>query len=315
MKNSAYTDMGAPEAVDMFEKIRLKAKQSIDSVKFDFDARMYLYPQKETMDYTIDSAYFSVENGPFVLYAGKQRLKWGTGNFWNPSDNLQPSKNIFRTTEDLEGIFALRGEYSNNIVTPSVILIKDSDYSGGEAYKNLNGAVQLYSLISSCDVYLNYIYKTEGYSAGAALSWDAGFAVINLEGVFNRDTPEGGALKDFKNGFTAGLTKIFSDELSAAAEYYRSNGISMPSAGLNKNDYLAYTASYIYDQKITFSVTGLNGPDDGTMYIFPCVSWMENQNFDAQISLLQNLTAKGNREGNNSTPFYSVVEIRINAYF
>jgi hypothetical protein len=59
----------------------------------------------------------------------------------------------------------------------------------------------------------------------------------------------------------------------------------------------------------------MHGLDDGTFYLFPSVTYMENQNFDVMLSWLQNFTGAGVKEGNYSTPFYSAVELRINAYF
>jgi len=89
-------------------------------------------------------------------------------------------------------------------------------------------------------------------------------------------------------------------------------GFGMP---LSKKDYLAYSLSYTWDNSIQLSLTGLHGLDDGTTYAFPSIAWVENQNYDIQLSLLQNLTQKGTREGTDSTPFYSETELRINAYF
>ncbi|HRU40048.1 MAG TPA: hypothetical protein P5511_09235 [Candidatus Goldiibacteriota bacterium] len=150
MKNSAYdalTTTAVVNSVNAFEKIRLKAGAEADAVKLSFDGRLYLDSAKSDLEYAIDSAYFSWESGPFVLYTGKQRLKWGTGYFWNPTDNLQPAKNIFRTTEDLEGVLALRAEYSNDIITPSIIVIPEPWEASLDFADNFKAAVQLYRLV------------------------------------------------------------------------------------------------------------------------------------------------------------------------
>jgi hypothetical protein len=335
MENSAYNAMAASEtatALSTYEKLRLKVKDTVDQVKFDFDARGYIYPQTESLSYTIDSAYFSFEPGPFVFYAGKQRMKWGTAYFFNPTDKLQPSVNVFRPTEDLEGIYAVRGELTSDICTPLVVIMPRTNGYSRDPARDFNAAARLYKLIGSCDVYLDYIYNPDGDSTGAAVSWDTGFFVVNLEAALDANPPSGSETVDiggrkFSTGATMGITKLISSEASIFAEYYRNSaGLSanaynntVNTAGfgtpLSKKDYLAYSFSYTWDNSIQVSLTGLHGFDDGTMYAFPSVAWIENQNYDVQLSLLQNLTRKGTREGNDSTPFYSETELRINAYF
>ncbi len=330
IKSLPYFHPGTLKAVNSYEKIRLKAKQAMEQVTLNFDGRFYLYPDTTSLDYNIDSAYVTIANGPFVVYAGKQRIKWGTGYFWNPSDNLQPAKNLFRTTEDLEGVFALRAEYSSDIVTSSLIILPTGAFGYGGIYGSFDGAVQLYKMIGTCDVYANYIYKPGAQSFGAAISWDAGFAVVNAE--YDMKQVEAGTHyvfgdRDYSDSYSIGLSKMISDELSAVIEFYRNNNGSGNDTfetqirtlgfahGLSKVDYLAYTVNYVLDQKFGFGITGLHGLDDGTTLIFPSVSYVENQNYDIQLALLENLTRVGINEGTYSFNIYNTVELRINAYF
>jgi hypothetical protein len=46
----------------------------------------------------------------FLLRIGKQRVTWGTGYAWNPTDMLEPAKNPFRPQQEREGILACKGE-------------------------------------------------------------------------------------------------------------------------------------------------------------------------------------------------------------
>jgi hypothetical protein len=332
IKNSAFTALAGTQtltAVDFFEKLTLKAKGQVDQVKFIFDGILYAYPTTETLSYIIDNAYISFENGSFVLYAGKQRMKWGTGYFFNPVDSLQPAVNIFRPTEDLEGIYALRGEFSNDIITPSVIVMPQNQGDFGEIYKDFNAAVQLYKLVGTCDIFVNYIYSDDASKrqAGSAVSWDNGMFVLNMEAAL-KDAPDyTESNRRYAVNFMIGGSKMISDELSIFAEYYRNNsGFDSREYGgqvsltgyvplLNRKDYAAYSVSYTWDNLIGFSMTGLHGLDDGTSFLFPAISYIESQNFDLQLSLLQNITRKGINEGNYSAPFYSAVELRVNAYF
>lgn len=332
MENSAYaalTTSADITALNAFEKIRLKASAEMDAVKFSFDGKIYLKPNNPVLEYGIDSAYFSFENDAFVLYAGKQRLKWGTGYFWNPSDSLQPPKNVFRTTENLEGVLALRADFSNEIITPSIILIPQPEYGFETLASSFKTAVQFYKLVGTMDLYLNFMNSNYGSSTGAALSWDTGFLVLNAEACRTTDpehmwdvTYEPEKVIDFVVGASKTAGDFFIN-----IEYFRKNtgftnsayaswvNFSGSGAGMIKQNYLAYSANYTWEQKLSFGFTGMHGLDDGTSYIFPSISWAENQNFDAQISLMQNLTQAGMKEGNYSTPFYSTVQLRLNAYF
>ena len=349
IKNGSYVYMfsyPSPEVISAYEKLRLKAKEQIDQVKFDFDGWLKAYPGITSVDFTIDSAYFSFENGPFVFYAGKQRIKWGTGYFWNPVDSLQPATmDIYRPTEDLEGIYAIRAEMSNDIITPSLIITPKTGAVSQDIYRDLDAAVQLYKLLGTCDVFVNYIYDSSSQSAGLAISWDMGIFVLNAQAAlkeFREVSPGVKALKgidvtteglvklagkSFKAGFCAGLSKTITDSLLVVAEYYRNNSGFTNSdfgayinadhypVGFNKKDYFAYVVSYTWMEKFAISLTGLHGLDDGTSFIFPSISYVENPSYDIQLSLLQNLSAKGLREGYSSIPIYNTVELRLNAYF
>jgi hypothetical protein len=126
---------------------------------------------------------------------------------------------------------------------------------------------------------------------------------------------------------TLGVMKMVSQDTSIFAEYYRNGGgfgsaaysslVNTSGIGpfLSKKDYIAYSGSYTWNETYQFSLTGIHGLDDGTIFMYPSIGWVGNQNFDVSLYFLQNLTAGGTREGNYSTPFYSETELRINAYF
>jgi hypothetical protein len=333
MMNSAYDAMAQAETASAFstyEEIRVKAKDTIGQVKFDFDARAYLYPQTESVTYTVDSACFSYAQGQFVLTAGKQRMKWGTAYFFNPTDRLQPAVNILNPTEDLEGIYALRGELTTDFCTPLVVIMPR--LNGSQPDSAFDAAARVYKLIGTCDVYLDYIYRPDGDSAGAAFSWDTGFFVVNFEAALDADPPEGAETiqlggRPYSTAMTLGVMKMVSQDTSIFAEYYRNGGgfgsaaysnlVNTSGIGpfLSKKDYIAYSGSYTWNETYQFSLTGIHGLDDGTIFMYPSIGWVGNQNFDVSLYFLQNLTAGGTREGNYSTPFYSETELRINAYF
>lgn len=337
IKNEAYNAMASMTtvtAVEAFEKLRLKAKHEIGGAKLNLDTRFYLYSDKSEIDYFIDAAYVSIENGPFVLYAGKQRIKWGTGYFWNPSDKLQKAKNVFRTEENLEGVFSFKADYSFSNITPSIVVVPKN----GDNLSYYDIAGQIYILLGTADIYINGIMNiNDNYRRlGAALSWDIGFCVLNAEvGQEDGDLPEIllHGMEDMPGSddtvydFVAGISKRVTEDLFAVVEYYRHNAGYKKSeydemqyyegfqALFSKQNYLAYSLSYTMANTFGFALTGMHGLDDGTSYIFPSISYVENENWDVQVSLLQNLTQNHMSEGYYAAPVYSTVELRINAYF
>ncbi|HDT15278.1 MAG TPA: hypothetical protein ENN55_03620, partial [Firmicutes bacterium] len=226
-------------SVEAFQKFTLKLDKDIDEIKFYFEGRFYLMPLETDFEYTVDNAYFQVESGPFVAYLGKQRMKWGTGYTWNPVDLLQPSPDILDPQDDLEGIFAVRAEYSNPFITPSVILSVEPKGYESDFAENFKAAVRLYKLMGEMDVFVSCIYGHNSLqNIGAALSWDAGLFVVNAEYAATRymdaslsvirGMGEMGS-GEISHSWLAGINRQIGEEMFLNVEYYH-NG-----AGLDNN--------------------------------------------------------------------------------
>jgi len=326
-----------------FEQITLKLRQPTDNMKFVFDGRFYISPGIETLGYVIDNAYFSYTNGDFVLYTGKQRIKWGTGYAWNPSDLLQPTKDILEPGRYLEGIYALRMEYSNDFITPSLIISPDTQAISSPISQNYRFALQLYKLVGSADFFLNTIYQYQTLQTiGGAISWDFGPAILNLEGAGVRYINAADNIRTYMgldNGATvmfdwlAGIQKQLTQDTFLYIEYYRNNwGLDNNEFGrmyelantipsvlslsqlVIKKDYAMVNFSYTWNDKLTLGVAGIYGPDDGTVLIYPQIIWLENQSFDILLGYLQNCTTSRDGEGQMGIPIYNYLEMRLRAY-
>lgn len=66
---------------------------------------------KESLSFKVNELYADLNFGD-IVYArlGKQRLSWGAGFVFNPSDPINPPKNPMSTRTSLEGISALKAE-------------------------------------------------------------------------------------------------------------------------------------------------------------------------------------------------------------
>ncbi|MCX8093808.1 MAG: hypothetical protein N3E50_06525 [Candidatus Goldbacteria bacterium] len=338
IKNDAYNFMAMQTTLTAFESIqksRVKIKETIEQIKLDFDARLYLKPNQNKFEYFIDSLYFSFENGPFMLYTGKQRIKWGVGYTWNPTDKLQSGKNVLDPNKDLEGIYALRLEYANDFITPSFIIAPDPQPVDKDFRENLKFAMQLYKLIGSADFYINGIYQMNNLQVlGASISYDTGFMVLNLEGAAIRYVTipvEFNGIFGYESdtldwSYIIGFTKSFDSNIFVSGEYYYTgwgmtekqyndyiiiNKIS--SFGMKKR-YLSLNMSWTWNEKISFSAVFIYGEQDSTILFYPKIEYIENSNFNVEIGLIENITDK-NKESYYSMPFYNIINLKLKAYF
>lgn len=85
---------------------------------------------ERTWGTTVDETDWVVRQG-YVQYwwgdkvgvrVGKQRIAWGSGFAWNPTNRLEPPKNVFNTTLEQEGALAARVDWVPT-VWASVVLV------------------------------------------------------------------------------------------------------------------------------------------------------------------------------------------------
>lgn len=338
IKNESYQFIASQitlTAFDSIQKCRVKIKEKIDQIKFDFDARLYLKPSRNNFEYFIDSAYFSFENGPFVLYAGKQRIKWGVGYTWSPTDKLQPEKKVLDPASDLEGVYALRLEYSSDFFTPSFVIAPKPQNVDSDFGENFRFALQLYKLIGATDFFINGIYQMNSIQTlGAAISHDADFLVLNLEGAAIRymNIPAqfqgifGYEANTLDWSYLVGFTKTIESKLFICGEYYYSGwGMSNKQFDdyimLNKipmfvakKKYFSLIMSWTWEEKISFAITGIYGLDDKMVLLYPKIEYIENNNFNFEIGFVENITDK-DKESYYSMPVYNITSLKLKAYF
>lgn len=343
IKNSTYealTQTGQAKDVYGLQEIKLRLSESIDNMKVVMDARLFYSPSDNKFEYSVDNAYFQASFGPAVFYAGRQRVKWGTGYFWNPSDKLQPAKDLTDPSQDMSGLYGLRYDHSHGFLSTSLIAAVEPAEIGGEAAENFTLAAQLYKLMGTADLFLNGAYRhNKIQTIGAAVSWDAGFAVLNFEGAAIRYMGQelnplrmlGKKGSDYVGyDLVLGINKTMGETFFLAAEYSlkewgldngqyaellaMEGGLYHASFG-TKKAHAALSASYTIDSRISVSLLCLYGPGDGSLLLYPVVSYVENNNWDASIGILQNLSGSESAEGYYSMPFYSIVELKLRAYF
>lgn len=321
-------------AFDAKEKIRVRYKNTVENTKFNLDLRCYIKPVEKELDYNIDSAYFSYEQGSFILYTGKQRIKWGVGFTFNPTDKLQPTKNILNPAYDLEGFYALRMEYSNEFLTPSFIIAPDPKATDKDFLENIKFALQLYKLVGSADFFVNGIYQMNNLQMlGLSISYDLDFFVLNIETAALRFMEpslaiarSAGILDDIINySILSGISKMF-NSLTVIFEYYY-NGWGLKNAEFNdfvnligitqlgiKKNYFSLNFSYVWEEKISTVFSIIYGADDSCFLFYPRVEYIENSNFNIELGFIENITDKG-KETYYTTPLFNSLILKLKAYF
>jgi len=339
-----YTVPAAPLSA-VAQKARLTVTKNLDDIKLNFKGDLTF--NTDAINSGIEYAYAAVSDGPFTASFGKQRVRWGTGYMWNPSDVLQLPKNALDPEYGVEGTYSGKFEYAGEFFTPSFIVSAVSADDAETLEKSVSYAFQLYKLIGTADVFVNGAYlKDTVESIGAAMSWDADIFVVNLEGAAIRylsNSPNILYLPDDSNkgkmlpGISAGLSKRLADTFFISAEYYYNGwgldntqyadavaGVTdidsymLISRGLMawpKRHYAGASISNTWLDTITLTAAGVYGADDGAFFAYPSLLWSPSENYGLTVRFLYNFCDSRSAQGVFLNPVRSVLELKFNAYF
>ena len=123
------------------------------------------------------------------LRVGKQRIAWGSGFAWNPTNRLEPPKNVLNTTLEQEGVLAARFDW-NPASWASVVLVGSTtdamprDLPVAEADGERRDAVSLRTRILVKDTDVAFVAsagKNQRTLFGLDLGRDLGWAAVHAE--------------------------------------------------------------------------------------------------------------------------------------
>ena len=121
--------------------------------------RRFGFAEDETT-VSLREAYVQLGGTAGSVRVGKQRIAWGSGFAWNPTDRLEPPKNPLNTGLEQEGAWALRADWSPSPTSVRVAVGARIESRPGDlpvdvpSAARAGGAARLRLLVASTDLAL-----------------------------------------------------------------------------------------------------------------------------------------------------------------
>ncbi len=146
-------DLSELETINRFFPIGTLTK---DRLKVQVEPRVFVNPISENIDFAFNELYvrYGISDA-FYLTFGKERINWGTGTVWNPSNPFL-QKDPFRLNNRLEGVSLTNLEYIFPRLTVNLL------FSPSEKLNVSTFALKASSTIKSLDYSFNYAFLGDG---------------------------------------------------------------------------------------------------------------------------------------------------------
>ncbi len=273
--------------LDMNAKAYVRTSYDYDMIKgednFDLE-RAYL-------DTAFDELFPS---GTTYLRLGKQRLAWGTGYAWNPTDNINPAKNPALPKEDDKGVNAIEITLPMGEATFKAVTLPQ------DKWDKTRHAFKIASFVSGFDL------SGSVFFAGERTIWGADMAGVVFEDIGIH--AEAALLSDKENStlsYVLGADHLFSYDpiFQIIFEYYHNEAgyASMKdylkavsedptlslSPGQIMRDYIYLGTSRSINDDIVFNGTILYNLNDGSYISLPGITYtpMVDTTFLLRISI------------------------------
>ncbi|MCL6590826.1 MAG: hypothetical protein K6U80_12855 [Firmicutes bacterium] len=178
-------------------------------------------PQNETV--VLSRGFIDFSPGSvYSLRLGKQRLAWGTGYAWNPTNLLDLPRNAFTASDDPEGIMAVRNDLKLGPVTGQLVV------TPGDDWENSGKAVRLSASPGGVDLTLGWVEMAKGGLAASPHATTFDFACslagvgLHGEAVYQAEGNPRLDKKDILN-YLLGVDYSFPGGFIVALEYYHND--------------------------------------------------------------------------------------------
>lgn len=236
------------------------------------DNRMYLY-----------RAFATLHLGRHDVKAGLQRVPFGVGRIWTPTDVFNPLNALSLEQDERVGVTAMRGEFHPGDMTRIEVT-----GSVGDEWTSDKAAIRVKSFIEKADVALSVIYSDDESRYGYELEGNLGDTGMEIrsEGAYVDRFHE---LDNYVMGMI-GFDYGFENSLTVAGEYLYHG------AGYNNKDeydmasnrpgswvqlgkhYAGVTLSYQWSPLLTLNVAAIQNLSDSSFFMSPSIMYSLSDN-------------------------------------
>jgi len=237
---------------------------------------------KYQLSHYIDRLYFRQGFDWGNIIAGRQRISWGTGRIWNPTDLFNPINPADFSKIEKDGADALSMTYYLGNFTDLNIV-----YNPQDKFKKNNAAFRFRTNYETYDLAVIGGYFDRRYVAGFDFAGNLFVAGIRGEGIISMDK------NDLSKNYTKlvfGIDNQFTPKLYALIEYQyngegRTNKFSYDFnrlargeiINLNRN-YLFISSNYLFTPLITGTFSNNTDINDGSGFVNVSCSWSLTEN-------------------------------------
>ena len=234
------------------------------------------------LSHYIDRLYFRQGFDWGNIIAGRQRISWGTGRIWNPTDLFNPLNPADFSKIEKDGADAVSMTYYLGNFTDLNIV-----YNPQDKFKKNNAAFRFRTNYDTYDLAVIGGYFDRRYVAGFDFAGNLFVAGVRGEGIISMDK------NDLSKNYTKlvfGIDNQFTPKLYALIEYQyngegRTNKFSYDLTrlargeiiNLNRN-YLFVSSNYLFTPLITGTFSNNIDINDGSGFVNVSCSWSLTEN-------------------------------------
>jgi hypothetical protein len=240
-----------------------------------------------TASHFVDRLYFRQNFQSASLVIGRQRIAWGTGRIWNPTDLFNPINPASFEKIEKDGADAISFKYYFASFTDLELVYNPEDH-----FKSWNGAFRFLTNYHEYDVSVMGGYFDDRLVAGGDFAGNLFEAGLRGEGIFSAEKND---LNNHFVKFILGLDYQFTAKLYGLIEY-QFNGEGQTDENryqlqrlftgeilnLNRN-YLFVDATYQIHPLVNTGIGFNLNLNDGSGFLSPVVTYSVQSNVDLSL--------------------------------
>ncbi len=243
-----------------------------------------------TLSHYIDRLYFDHEFSFGKLVLGRQRISWGTGRVWNPTDIFNPINPANFGKIEKDGADAASMKFYLGQLT-DLQFVYDTEYH----FKSSNYAARFRTNILGYDLAVLAGSADRRLITGGDFAGNVWTAGIRGEALVSEDPskPEGYYVR-----WILGMDYQFNDKLYGMFEYYHNGQGTLDRFGYDltalyegkilnvAKDYLAVSGSYQLTPLVTIMLSSISNFNDGSGYLAGTVNYSASDNTSVALGAL-----------------------------